>query len=181
VHFAGLFQEAGGSGGLGTLGFDLPSLIVYLINFLLLLAILYFFAYKPFLRLMDERSQRIREGLEAADKAKEESERIQADMERRLDEAHKEGQQFISRTREIADRYLEEERESARREADAFLERARAEIQHERDEAVAEVRRHFADLAIRAAEQVIGRSLDHQSHREIIENVLSESSDLGDS
>jgi F-type H+-transporting ATPase subunit b len=177
VHFAGLLQEGGG-GGLGTLGFDLTSLVVYLVNFSLLLAILYFFAYKPFLRLMDERANRIKEGLEAAERAKEESVRIQADMERRLEEAHKEGQQFIDRTREIADRYLEEEREAARKEAEAFLERARADIRRERDEAMDEVRRHFADLTIRAAEQVIGHAVDKQDHLDIIENVLSESSDM---
>lgn len=181
MHFVGLFQEGGGSGGLATLGFDIPSLIVYVINFCLLLAILYFFAYKPFLKMMDERSGRIKEGLEAAERAKEESARMQLDMERRLEEAHKEGQEFINRTREIADRYLEEEREAARREAESFLERARADIQRERDDATDEVRRHFADLAIRAAERVIGRSLDEEDHLDIIQNVLSESSDLKDS
>jgi F-type H+-transporting ATPase subunit b len=178
VHFAGLLQEGGGSGGLGALGFDLPSLIVYVVNFCLLLAILYFFAYKPFLRLMDERTRRIREGLEAAERAKEESAQMQAEMERRLDEAHKEGQEFIDRTRQIADRYLQEEREAARREAEAFLEKARADIQQERDEAVQEIRRHFADLVYHAAEQVIGRSLDHKAHLDIIEDVLAENSEL---
>jgi F-type H+-transporting ATPase subunit b len=178
VHFAGLLQEGGG-GGLGTLGFDLPSLIVYLVNFCLLLAILYYFAYKPFLNLMDERSRRIKEGLDAAEKAKEESARIQADMERQLEEAHKEGQQFIERTRAIADRYLEEERETARREVETYLERARADIQRERDEAMQEVRRHFAELVSRASEQIIGRALDEKSHLDIIDDVLSESNDLG--
>ncbi len=179
MHFAGLLQEGGGTGGLGTLGFDLPSLIVYLVNFTLLLAILYFFAYKPFLKLMDERSRRIKEGLEATERAKEEAARMQADMERQLEEAHKEGQQFIDRTREIADRYLKEERENARREVEALLERARTDIQRERDEAMDQVRQHFADLAIRAAEQVVGRALDGKDHLDIIEDVLAESNDLG--
>lgn len=174
-------QEGGGGGGLATLGFDIPSLIVYLVNFTLLLIVLYFFAYKPFLRMLDERSKRIKEGLEGAERAKEESARIQADMERRLEEAHKEGREFIERTREIADRYLEEEREEARREAEAFLERARADIRRERDEAMDEVRKHFADLAIQAAERVIDRSLDAKAHQDIIDGVLKESSDLRNS
>ncbi len=169
-------MQEGGGGGLGTLGFDLPSLIVYLVNFCLLLAILYFFAYKPFLRLMDERTQRIKEGLESAERAKEELARIEAEMERRLDEAHKEGQEFIERTRQMADRYLQEERQAARREAEAFLAKAREEIQRERDDAMQEVQRHFADLVFRAAEQVIGRSLDRKAHLEVIDDVLAESS-----
>ena len=89
--FSQLLQEGGGGGGLGTLGFDLPSLIVYLVNFVILLVILYVAAYKPFLRMMDERSTRIKEGLEAAERAKEELGRIQADMQQKLAEARREG------------------------------------------------------------------------------------------
>jgi F-type H+-transporting ATPase subunit b len=75
----------------------------------------------------------------------------------------------------MADRYREEERERARQEAEAFVARARDDIQRERDEAVEQVRRHFADLAILAAERVIERSLDESAHRDIIEKVLEES------
>jgi len=44
----------------------------------------------------------------------------------------------------------------------------------EREEMVAQLRREFAELAIRAAEKVINRSLDRQAHRELIEEVLEE-------
>lgn len=179
MFYSQLLQEGGGGGGgLGTLGFDLPSLIVYLVNFVILLSILYVAAYKPFLRMMDERSARIKEGLEAAERAKEESGRIQADMQQKLAEARREGQQLLERAREMADRYRQEERDKARLEAEAFIEQAREDIQRERDEAIAQVRRQFADLAIRAAEQVINRSLDASAHQDIIESVLEESPDL---
>ena len=50
------------------LGFNIPSLIAYLVNFLILLGVLFLFAYKPVLRALDARSDRIRESLEAADR-----------------------------------------------------------------------------------------------------------------
>jgi len=53
--------------GITDLGINGPSLIAYLINFVLLLGILTLFAYKPLLRVLDQRSERIRESLEAAD------------------------------------------------------------------------------------------------------------------
>ena len=65
--------------------------------------------------------------------------------------------------------------EKAKQEADALLARARAEIQRERDEAIDEVRSHFADLAITAAERVIERSVDASVHKDIIAKVLEES------
>ncbi len=57
-----------------------------------------------------------------------------------------------------------------------MLERARGEIQLERDNAIAELRREFADLTIAAAEKVIGQSLDRTAHQRLIEQALAESS-----
>ena len=66
--------------------------------------------------------------------------------------------------------------ERARGEAEAFIERAHSDIQRERDAAIQEVRANFGDLAITAAEQVIRRSLDRQTHQELIAQVLEEGS-----
>ena len=160
------------------LGLHLPSLIIFLVNFLILLGILYLFAYKPILRVMDQRSERIRESLEAADKAREEAASSQQDTQRQLNEARMEGQRLIEQAREMAERYRTEENEKARQEAEAFILRAREDIQRERDAAVQEVRAHFADLAISAAEKVIERSLDRDAHGELIAGVLEEGGNL---
>ncbi len=157
-----------------SLGLHVPSLIIYLVNFGLLLGLLYLFAYKPILRLMDQRSERIRESLEAADRAREEAARSQQDTQAQMNEARLEGQRLIEQAREMAERYRNEERDKARQEAEAFIARAREDIQRERDAAVHEVRSHFAELAISAAEKVIERSLDRDAHRELIAGVLEE-------
>jgi len=164
--------------GFDKLGFHLPSLIVYLINFVLLLAILYFFAYKRLLAMMDRRSERIREGLAAADNAREEAARAQERMEQQITESRRESQRLLEQTREAVERYRQEEHARAKEEARGFIERAREDIQRERDRATEEVRRHFAGLAITAAEKVVHRSLDEDAHRELIEEVLREGEEL---
>ena len=161
------------------LGFHWPSLVVYVVNFTILLGILYLVGYKPILRILDQRSTRIRDSLEQADRIQKESAERQVEMEQQLQQGRREGQALIEQARQMADRYREEERERARQEAETFLTRARADIQRERDNAVEEVREQFADLAITAAEQVIRRSLDRDAHKEIIEQVLEESEELG--
>ena len=161
------------------LGFHWPSLVVYLVNFLLLLGILYAVGYKPILRILDQRTSRIRQSLEQAERIQRESAERQVEMERQIQEARREGQGLIEQARQMADRFREEERERARQEAETFLTRARADIQRERDNAIEEVREEFADLAITAAERVIRRSLDRDAHREIIDQVLEESEQLG--
>ncbi len=55
------------------LGINLPSLIIYLVNFGILLAVLYVLAYKPLLRAIDQRSERIADSLAAADRARDEA------------------------------------------------------------------------------------------------------------
>jgi len=160
------------------LGFHLPSLVVYLVNFTILLVILYAVGYKPILRMLDQRSESIRESVEAVERVRQEAATQQAELEKRLDEGRQEGQVLLAQAREMADRYREEERAKARQEAEAFITRARVDIRQERDEAIDEVRRHFAELAILAAERVIERSLDEGAHRDIIERVLEETSGI---
>jgi F-type H+-transporting ATPase subunit b len=156
------------------LGINLPSLIAYLINFVALLAILYIFAYKPLLRVLDQRSERIRESLEAADRARQEAASSREAIEEQLTGARREGQRLLDQAREAADRFRGEEMDRARQEAETFVERARTDIQRERDAAIEEVRANFGDLAITAAERVIRRSLDRRAHEELIAQVLEE-------
>ncbi|MSQ40249.1 MAG: ATP synthase F0 subunit B [Dehalococcoidia bacterium] len=160
------------------LGFHLPSLIAYGINFLLLVGILYVVGYKRILKMLDERQSRIRESLETADRVRQEAAQQQQELQRQLEAARQEGQQMMAQARESADRFRQEEQERAGEAVAQMLTRARAEIQQERDAAVEEVRRHFADLAIRAAERVVERSIDRDAHRQVIERVLEESGDL---
>ena len=161
------------------LGFHWQSLVVYLVNFTILLAILYAVGYKPIMRSLNQRSEGIRDSLEQTERLQKESADLQAEMERQLQQARRQGQTAIEEARVAADRFREEERQRAQQEASSFLERARVDIQRERDNAVDEVRQQFADLAITAAERVIRRSLDGDAHRDLIDQVLEESEQIG--
>ena len=158
------------------LGLNIPVLIAQLVNFFLLLVVLRLFLYKPILEMLDRRSQRIREGLQAAEQSKEQAAQTEQEVAAQLAEARSQGQALLSQAQESASRVQEEARAQARREAEILLERARSEIQLERDQAIAELRAQFADLTMAAAEKVINQSLDRQAHRRLIEDVLAESS-----
>lgn len=160
--------------GIGALGFNLPALIAQLINFTLLLVIFRLLLYKPLLKVLDDRKKRIEEGLEASDEAKRRLAETEQDVAKELDKARQEGQAQIAQAQQISARIQEEARQQARAEAEQLLERARSEIQLERDSAIADLRREFADLTITAAERVIRRSLDRDTHRELIQEVLAE-------
>ncbi|MDO8615129.1 MAG: F0F1 ATP synthase subunit B [Dehalococcoidia bacterium] len=160
--------------GIGALGFNLPALVAQLINFTLLLVLLSVLLYKPLLKVLDQRKQRIQEGLDASDEAKRRLAQTEQEVAKELDKARQEGQGLIGQAQQISARIQEEARQAARAEAEHLLERARSEIQMERDSAIADLRREFAGLTITAAERVIKRSLDAGAHRELIQEVLAE-------
>ncbi len=161
--------------GIANLGINVPVLIAQIVNFTALLLVLNAFVYKPILRLLDERSGRIREGLAAAEKSKEAAVEANREAQAEIEAARHEGQSIIAQAQQASQRLQQESRQQAQSQAEALLERARNEIQLERDNAITELRRQFADLTISAAEKVIGQSLDRQAHRRLIEQTLSES------
>ena len=158
------------------LGINLAGLLTHLISFVILVGLLTYLLYKPVLRVLDQRSERIRESLEASQRAQEEAARSQEEMQQQLESARAEGQQMIAQAREVADRFREEELARAREEIAAERTRAEANIQRERDAAIEDLRREFAGLAVVAAERVIRRSLDDSDHSVLIEQVLEEGS-----
>lgn len=160
------------------LGISLPTLLTQVITFIILLVVLRFVAYKPIMRMMDERSRRVKESLEQAQSLKEQSARAEEQVKKQLEEASREGQERIVRAVKAGEEVKQRAQEDAKKEAETLVNRARNEIQKERDDAISEVRREFADLTILAAGKVIDRSLDKEEHRELIEKVLKESSTL---
>jgi len=158
------------------LGINLPTLLTQVVTFVILLVILRFVAYKPIMRMLDERSRRVKESMEQAESVKEQSARAEEELKKQLGEASREGQERIARAVKAGEEVKQKAQEEARKEAETLLGRARAEIQRERDEAIGEVRREFADLTVLAAGKVIEKSLDKEEHRELIDKVLEESS-----
>lgn len=157
------------------LGLDLATFVGQLVSFLILLGLLVYFGYKPIRKMLDERANRIREGMEQAEAIKKEYEHAQVAVQEQINESRQEGQAIIAQAGKLGDRLREEAREEARQEAQAISDRARVEAQRERDKLVDELRGEFVDIAMLAAEKVINETLDKEKHRRLIEEALGES------
>lgn len=164
------------SGGIAALGVSLPGLIAQLVNFAILLVILRLFLFGPIMRMVDERRRRIEEGLQASERAANAAEQSESESRRILEEARAEGREMVARSQETAGRFREELEAQARRDAEQIVARARAEMELESQRAIQGLRAEFADLAIRAAERVVGQSLDRAAHQRLIDEVLVTSS-----
>lgn len=160
------------------LGLSVPTLIAQIVAFGVLLVLLRMFAYKPLLRMFDERAKKIKDSIDDTERIREQATRAEEDSKRRIDEAVKEGQELMNRASQAADGVRQQAQARAQEEAQSLIRRAREEIQRERDEALGTLRREFADITMAAAEKVIDRSLDSKAHRDIIDKVLEESKTL---
>ena len=163
---------------MGQLGINLPVLISQLISFLILFGLLIFVAYKPLLKMIDERSKRVKESLEQAEAVKDQSLNAGEEVKKQLQAAAIQGQEIIARATQTSDEIRARAQDLARKDAEAIIEQARQAVKAERDQAIDELRHEFADLTIIAAGKVIGESLDKQSHKELIDKVLRESRTL---
>jgi len=160
------------------LGISLPTLLAQIAAFVILLVILYFFAYKPVLKMLDERARKIKESIDEVQKVKDQASQTEEEFKKKMESASKEGQEVISKAMRTGEEARKRAQEEAKQEAQALVEKARVEIQRERSETIGELRQEFADLTIVAAEKVIGKSLDKETHRQIIDEVLDESANL---
>jgi F-type H+-transporting ATPase subunit b len=165
-------------GGLASLGINLPVLLAQVVNFVILLGLLYLVAYKPIMRMLDERSRKIKESMEQTEFIKQQAEQAEAETKSRIEAASKEGQELVARALQSGEEVRRDAQQQAKQDAETLISRARSEIQRERDEAIDELRREFADLTILAAGKVIDRTLDKKAHRQIIDKVLEESTTL---
>jgi len=157
------------------LGIDLPTFVGQLVSFLILLGLLVYFGYKPIRKMLDERSNRIREGMEQAEAIKKEYEHAQVEVQEQINRARQDGQGIVAQAEKLGDRLREEARDEARREAQAITDRVRVELERERDTLIDELRGEFVDIALLAAEKVINETLDKEKHRRLIEEALNES------
>lgn len=159
---------------LDDLGIDLASLLTFLVSFFLLFGLLTFILYKPITKMLDERSAKIKESLDQADRIKAESHRAEESVRAQIEAGRKEGQAIIAQATQSAERVKEEAKAEARREAEAIVSKAKSEIERERQITFDQLRQEFVDLVILAAEKVINQSLDKKAHHHLIEETLKE-------
>jgi F-type H+-transporting ATPase subunit b len=160
------------------LGINLSTLLAQIINFVILLGLLYLVAYKPIMRMFDERSRKVKESMEQTEYIKEKAAQVEEETKKRIEEASKEGQEVVARAVRTGEEARQKAQQEAKQDAEALIVRARMEIQRERDETIDELRKQVADLTILAAGKVIDRSLDKEAHRQLIDKVLEESTTL---
>ncbi len=150
------------------------DLIWAIINFLVILAILYRLFYKPVLRFMDSRRDEIARNISEAEEARTEAAALLNEYREKLAGAEQEAQEIVARATKAGEEARLNLLEAGRDEAATLLEKARAEIQQERDEALRALRQEVATLAVMAAEKILARTVTKEDHTRLVEQFLNE-------
>ena len=159
------------------LGLDVGLLLSQMVNFGLLVLILYLVLYKPVLRKLEERANRIRQGLEDADDA----ERLKAEAEQfheaEMDRARREAREVIERATHSAEQLRQEILAQARQDAHDLAMRAEQQAERRRQESEIAWRQQTVDLAIAAASRVLQQELDEEKHHALVAAFIEEMSE----
>ncbi len=160
------------------LGINLGFLVSQIVNFTLLVLLLYFVAYKPILRMIDERSARIKKGIDDAEHAARRAAEAEQEFERHLANARKEGQEIIAQASQLSEQARQDILDQARAEAQHLIAKAREEIDRERQQAMSELRKQVADLSVLMTQRVLGEMLDEPAQRRLVGEFIAQAEEL---
>jgi len=150
-----------------------PGLIFWTwTTFFVVLAILAWKAWRPMINALEKREAGIRGALEAAEKARRESEELTAKVEEEIRLSRYEAQQIITEARAAAENVRGELEEAAKKKADELVIKARDQIEAERERALREIRTTVVDLSLSVAGKVIERNLTTEDNKKLVEESL---------
>jgi F-type H+-transporting ATPase subunit b len=154
-----------------TFGVDWPHLIAQIISFIIVCALLYFFAYKRVLAMLEERRQRIVEGLANAEKSKAELARAEAQRLEVLSQANAQATKLIEEARAAAARVQEQETQKAIAAAEQIISKAREAAAADHARMLAELKREVGRLVVQTTATVTGKVLTPDDQRRLAEET----------
>lgn len=170
---------SGLAGVAATLGLNTKLFLAQLVNFGLLIVVLWRLLYRPLVRFMEERSKRIADGLENATRYDEKLAALEAERRATITKAEDEARAIVARASREADEVVNQAGADAAAEVVRIREHAAREAEQVKRQVLDEVRAEAADLVVLAAEKVIHQRLDPAADRQLIERALKESVSRG--
>ena len=150
-----------------------PGLFVWtILTFLLLVFVLAKFAWKPLLKMLQDREDMIRSSLEDAEKAKSELERLNEESEAIMAKARSEAQSILADGKAIADKVKDDIIAKSKEQANKIREDAGNQIQVEKDKAISEIKKEVVNLTLSVAEKLIQKNLSDADNKSLIEESL---------
>ncbi len=149
------------------MGISIPEILTQAFAFILLVLVLKKFAWRPLLKLLDERREKIKSSFETIESTKRDVDALKVEYEKRREHIEEEARKRLEQALEEGRRIAREVEESARLSARAALEKAKQDIQLETEKAKVTLRNEVAELVLFAAERLIEKKMDAAKDKEL--------------
>lgn len=152
-----------------------PGLFIWtILTFLVLVALLARFAWRPLLEALERRQATIAQSLDDAQRARQELERLQRESAQMMAAARTEGEAIIARSRSDAEALREELKQKARSEAATIVKNAERQIQLETARAIQQIRHEAVDLSVAIASKILRRQVSREDNEALIQEALKQ-------
>jgi len=150
-----------------------PGLFVWtILTFLLLVFVLAKFAWKPLLKMLQDREDMVRSSIEDAEKAKSELERLSEESKAIMAKARSEAQSILADGKAAAEKVKDDIIAKSKDHANKIREDAGNQIQVEKDKAISEIKKEVVNLTLSVAEKLIQKNLSDADNKSLIEESL---------
>lgn len=157
---------------ISTLGINGKLFVAQLVNFSVIAFVLWKWAWKPLVKLMDDRSAKIEKSLDDAKRIEEELKKTHEKREQILLESKKEAKSIMEAATKNADALRAEMTAKARSETEKIVADAKLSIAHEKEQMLTEVKTYVADLVVMASEKVLQEKIDSKKDKELVEAAI---------
>jgi len=156
------------------LGIDWRLLIAQLVNFSILVIILYKLLYKPVLKVLNDRKEKIEQGLKDAKSLGEELERTKELQKREINKAKVEARKIIENAQDLAEKSGQDIKIKAKNEVEKLITAARTQIIDEKEKMLAEARKEISSLVLDISEKVFGKLVDAKINQKLIDESVKD-------
>lgn len=150
-----------------------PGLFVWtIITFMVLFFVLAKFAWKPLMKMLQEREEMIRDSLNDAEKAKAELEHLNEESEAIMTKARAEAQTILANGKAAAEKVKEDTIAKAKEQAIKIIKKTEKQIQIEKDKAIIDIKQEVVNLSLSVAKKLINKNLNDADNKSLIEETL---------
>jgi F-type H+-transporting ATPase subunit b len=157
-----------------TFGVDWSHLLAQVISFCIVCAILYRFAYRPVLTMLEVRRQQIAQGLANAEQIKAELARTETQRQEVMAQANAQATKFIEEARVAAARLQEQESQKAIAAAEQIMVKAREAAAQDHERMLTELKREVGRLVVQTTAAVTGKILTPEDQRRLAEETAQQ-------
>ena len=151
---------------------QLPQIIFQIINFSVVVGALTYLLYKPIIKILEERANKIAKSEEAAQKTLTEADKIEAIKKQAKKDAEKSAQQIIEEAKVTAKKQADQIKIDAKTEGKNIIEKMTKDWQQEQTKQLKMMKDEFSQAVITVSEKVMGETLNQKKHLELIDQEL---------